>query len=119
MKERRKEIRVEEESRITLRLVSERKLPNGKKICYALTKDVSAGGVKILTDTLLPINTLLKIEFPLARAHKLVSVIGKVKWVKSLYNKELFEMGLEFVDTSPEDIMSLLEHIYKGKEENE
>ena len=113
MKDRRKEIRVEEENRITLRLISEHKLPNGKKICYALTKDVSAGGVKILTDTLLPTNTLLKIEFPLSRAHKVVSVTGKIKWVKSLYNRELFEMGLEFVDTSPENIMSLLEHIYK------
>jgi len=84
---------------------------------YALTKDISMSGVKIQTDADLPINSLLRIEMALAKSHRLVSVIGKVKWIKQLYGNEVFEMGVEFVDTPPDRVMALLEHLYGHKVE--
>ena len=88
-------------------------------VVYALTKDISSGGVKILTDRMLPVDTLLHIELTLAKLRKLVTVTGKVRWVKRLYDDEVFEMGLEFVNTPPERVILLLENIYGTKEEGQ
>ena len=117
MKERRKEKRIKEESKVTFKLLSDDKLPRGKKIFYTLTKDISSGGIRIQTDTFLPINTLLKIELLLTNPPRSITAFGKVRWVKNLYDDELFEMGLEFVDTTPDSIMALMEHIYKKQKE--
>jgi len=44
--------------------------------------------------------------------HKVVCVKGRVKWVKSLYGDEVFELGLEFVDTPPDIITFLIGHLF-------
>ncbi len=115
MTERRKESRVREENKVIFEIISGDKIQHGKKIFGALTKDISVGGVKILTDTSLPIDTLLKTKLSLAKTHNLVTVIGKVRWINRLFCDQLFEIGLEFVDTHPDIIMVLIEHIF-GKQ---
>jgi hypothetical protein len=70
------------------------------------------GGVNIRTDTFFPVDTVIKMELTLAKIQKIVHLKGKVKWVKSLYDDEVFEMGLEFVDTPPDIITSLIGHLY-------
>ncbi len=112
MSEKRKEKRVEEEIKVAIKLLPEDKYQHDKNIVYALTKDISSGGVKIVTDKMLPIDTLLKIELTLTKMRKLVEANAKVRWVGRLYDDDVFEMGLEFVDTPPESVMLLLEYIY-------
>jgi len=115
--EKRREKRKDEENKVTISVVSKNKTQDVTGNIYALTKDISMSGVKIQTDADLPINTLLKIEMALAKSHRLVSVIGKVKWIKQLYGNEVFEVGVEFVDTPPDRVMALLEHLYGHKVE--
>jgi len=110
--ERRREQRKGEENKVTISIVSKHKSQEILDTIYALTKDISMSGVKIWTDTNLQINTLLKVEMALAKSHRLISVIGKVKWIKQLYGNEVFEVGVEFVDTPPDRVMALLEHLY-------
>lgn len=43
----------------------------------------------------------------------MVTAIGKVKWVRSLYGDKSFEAGLEFVDTSNDAIKMLSDHMAK------
>ncbi len=112
MKDKRKERRVKEENTIICEIVSDNKILKHKKIFYTLTKDISLGGVNIRTDTFLPKDTVVKMELSLPKTHKIVCVRGKVKWVKSLYDDEVFEIGLEFVDTPPNIITSLIGHLY-------
>ncbi len=119
MPDKRREKRVEEETKVAIRILPEDKYEHDKNVVYALTKDISSGGVKILTDRMLPVDTLLHIELTLAKLRKLVTVTGKVRWVKRLYDDEVFEMGLEFVDTPPERVILLLENIYGTKEESQ
>lgn len=99
--EKRKAKRIIEENKVKITPISKDKLPSGKKIIYPLTKDISSGGVKILTDTFFPINSLLKIELSLKKPPRLISATGKVRWVKTHYAEELFETGIEFVEMSP------------------
>jgi uncharacterized protein (TIGR02266 family) len=117
MSEKRKEKRVEEEIKVAIKLLPEDKYKHDKNVVHALTKDISSGGVKIVTDKLLPVDTMMKLELTLAKIRKLVEVTAKVRWVNRLYDDDVFEMGLEFVDTPAKSVMLLLEYIYGLEEE--
>ncbi|MDH4220988.1 MAG: PilZ domain-containing protein, partial [Candidatus Aminicenantes bacterium] len=108
MEEKRREKRIKKENKLIFEVFSTDRNLENKKIHYTLTKDISLGGVNIRTDTFLPVDTLVKIDLPLPKMHKIISVRGKVRWVKSLYDDEVFEVGLEFVDTPHEVITSLI-----------
>lgn len=119
MSEKRKEKRVQDEIKVAIKILPEEKYQHDKNVMYALTKDISSGGVKIVTDKLLPVDTMLKIELTLAKIRKLIEATAKVRWVNRLYDDDVFEMGLEFVDTPAESVMLLLEYIYGLEEETE
>lgn len=112
MEDKRREQRVREENKLICEIISCSHSLRHKRIFYTLTKDISLGGVNIRTDTFLPVNTVVKIELPLPKMHKIVCVKGKVKWTKSLFGNEVFELGLEFLDTPPEVITSLIGHLF-------
>lgn len=118
MEEKRKERRVIEENKVTISVYSQDKSMHVKGNFFALTKDISLNGLKIHTDVKLDIDTVLKIEIALAKSKKLISILGRVRWVSQIYNGEAFETGLEFVDTPPDRVLSLLDHLY-GKREND
>jgi uncharacterized protein (TIGR02266 family) len=117
MSEKRKEKRIKEEIKVAIKLLPEDKYQHNKNVVYALTKDISSGGVKIVTDQMLPIDTILKIELTLAKIRKLIEATAKVRWVNRLYDDDVFEMGLEFIDTPAESVMFLLEYIYGLEDE--
>ncbi len=110
--EKRREKRVKKENKLIFEVISTDKDIENKKIYFTLTKDISLGGVNIRTDTFLPVDTLIKVDLPLPKMHKIISVRGKVRWIKSLYEDEVFEVGLEFVDTPHDVIVSLIGHLY-------
>ena len=94
--EKRKAKRIIEENKVKITRIYKDKLP---------------GGVRIQGNTFLPINTLLKIELSLKEPLRLISAIGKVRWVKRRYTEELFETGIEFMEMSPGSNNVLKEHI--------
>jgi len=55
----------------------------------------------------LPVDTLLKIDFKLKTLEKLITALGKVKWIKVLIEDKSYEAGEEFVDTLIEAIEKL------------
>ncbi|UCC38780.1 MAG: PilZ domain-containing protein [Candidatus Aminicenantes bacterium] len=109
--EKREAKRIKEETKISITLLSKDLVPPGKTFSYNLTKDISSKGVKIRANTFLPINAALKIELSLKKPRRLISVLGKVRWIKTLYAGESFEMGIEFMEKSSEDIKILTRHI--------
>lgn len=114
--ERRLDSRVKEEDKVVIELLTNGQPPAEKTILNALTKDISPGGVRLTTNVLLPVNTLLKMEIVLSRRRRLVTVMGTVRWwARSIYADELFEIGIEFTQISPDDKMLLLEHTYKKR----
>jgi hypothetical protein len=113
MYEKRSTRRLVEENEITIEVVSKDKLPFNKKITYNISKDISFTGARIRTNAFLPLDTLLKIQLMLTNPPRMVTAIGKVKWIRSLYGDESFEAGLEFVDTSSDTIKMLSKHVTK------
>lgn len=112
MEDKRREKRIKEENKLICEIISCDDSLKHKKVFYTLTKDISLGGVNIRTDTFLPIDTVVKIELSVPKMQKIVCIKGRVKWTKCLYSNEVFEVGLEFVDTPPNIITSLIGHLY-------
>ena len=112
--DKRKSKRLTQENEITIKIVPKEKLPSDKKTIYHISKDISSSGVRIQSNVFLPVNTLIKIQLNLKAPPRMVTALGKVKWIRSLYGDESYEAGLEFVDTSSETIQLLAEHIDKN-----
>ncbi len=111
--ERRIDSRIREEDKVVVELLSDIDPPPTKKVFNALTKDISPGGVRLMTNILLPVGSLIKMELALSKRRKLIQATGKICWSRSIYSEELFEMGVEFTEIALEDKMALLEHTYK------
>ncbi len=104
MEERRKVKRLKEEDELTITVLSGGENLPKEKIFYTLSKDISASGAKIQSNSFLPVDTLLNIKVRLKNTPQMMTALGKVKWIKSLFADEFFEAGLEFVHTSREMI---------------
>jgi len=113
MKEKRKEKRVFEEDKIVLNLLAEGNFPGSTETYYSLTQDISAGGVRIVTDSPLLVDSNVRFEIALAKTRRLVSGTGKVRWLNRLFEDRVFEAGLEFIELSPEGVGAILENVYR------
>src|SRR5512139_177830 len=101
--ERRRDSRIKEEDKVVIELLTDGQPPAEKTILNALTKDISPGGVRLTTNILLPVNTLLKMELVLSRRRRVIQATGIVRWARTVYDEEMFEIGIEFTQISPDD----------------
>ncbi len=111
MVEKRREERLLQENEISITIASKGRNGLSGKTKYHLSQDISAHGARIQSNTFLPVDTLIKIQLTLRNPPRLMTAVGKVRWVRSLYKDESYEAGLEFVDTSPDTIQQLADHI--------
>ena len=110
MKERRKSKRKKEGNRVTIEPISEDKGLTGENNGFAITDDISLYGIKVMTEPYFPIDSLLKIDLSLAKAKKIVTMIGRVKWIKRI-GDNLNELGIEMVDATKDNIKILFEYL--------
>jgi hypothetical protein len=89
--------------------------PPGIEETCALTSDISVGGAKIITNRRFPVGTFIKIHVTLSRSRQTLLLDGSVKWLKCLYDEDLFEMGVEFVHDIPETVLALIRHMFESE----
>jgi len=65
---------------------------------YTVSKDLSLGGVKIISSTFLPKNNTLKVNINLIDS--MLDLKAKVAWCNKERLSERYTTGLEFVETS-------------------
>ena len=82
MDERRRTPRLEEESEITITIVSGGGNSTKEKIIYNHSKDISVSGAGIHAHIFLPVKTLLMIEMTLKTLRQMITVIGKVGLIR-------------------------------------
>ena len=111
MKDRRREPRTREENRVVLTLLPEEgQEPRGPYYC--LTKDISVGGIRIMTDAPLAVDTRVRVEITLGKSRLRVQALARVRWVKELFGKDVFDTGLQFCGLDGPTELALIEHIY-------
>jgi c-di-GMP-binding flagellar brake protein YcgR len=82
-----------------------------KKITHCLTEDISIRGMKIQSESFFPMNSTLRIQLSLKERARAINVVGKIRWIRKLKVSELYEMGIEIVETSRKDQSALERHI--------
>jgi c-di-GMP-binding flagellar brake protein YcgR len=112
MKERRRDPRIREENKVVLTLVSDAAAQGAKHAYYALTKDISMGGIRIMTDAPLAVDSRVHVEITLSKSRKSIKALARVRWVKDLFGKEVYDVGLEFVEVDHDDQLVLIDHVY-------
>ena len=111
MNEQRKAERLKELNEITISLLSKGKNIPQEKISYNYSEDISATGAKIRGNILLPVDTLLQIDFRLKTLKKQITAVGKIKWIKVIIEDKYYEAGVEFVNTTGEAIQIIENYV--------
>jgi c-di-GMP-binding flagellar brake protein YcgR len=112
MKERRKDPRIGQENKVALNPLPDGRRRGAKDAACCLTRDVSMGGIRVITDAPLEVGSRVTVELTLTKSKTSVRAAAKVRWVKEIDGKKLYDMGLEFVEIAPEDELALIDHIY-------
>jgi hypothetical protein len=114
MRERRKSKRKKEGNRVAIETMSKDTGQLEKNNGFAITDDISLYGIKVMTEPYFPIDSLLKIDLSLAKTKKIVTMIGKVRWIKRI-GDNLNELGIEMVDATRDNIKILFEYLITKK----
>ena len=107
MQERRRFVRVPEESPISYEVL------NDARTGQAFTKDISQGGIRFFVKEFIPKDSLLKIYLPLQKILFNFETVIKIVWITEAIHSERYEVGAEFVNISEEDTERLVEYIEK------
>lgn len=111
MEERRRTPRLQQENEVTITVISGEQDTLQEKFTHNRNKDISVSGASIQTHLFLPVDTLLMIEMTLSTVRQMITVIGKVKWIKIIYEDETYEAGVAFVNTPSDAIRKLQDYI--------
>lgn len=111
MDERRRAPRLQEENEVTITVVSGGNDLPEEKVIHNRSKDISASGARIKAHICLPVDTLLMMEMKLNTVRQMITVIGKVKWVKIIYEDESYEAGVQFVNTAGDAVRKLRDYV--------
>jgi hypothetical protein len=79
-----------------------------------LTKDVSVEGLRCLSPMPVPVSTELRVQLTLGVGNEPLLLRGRTQWFRSLPYSEQFELGLTFLEVSPETVRRLstyLDHL--------
>jgi Tfp pilus assembly protein PilZ len=113
MVEKRRTKRINEENKVEIKVVKPDS--SGDYLVFnALTRDLSLGGARILTNTPFQLSSELTITLHLAKSHQQAKVDGRVVWVRS-FDEGSHEIGVEFLHEIPASVLTLINHLY-GKE---
>ncbi len=115
MKDRRRDVRLVEENKVVVSLMTGEVRPGVPAVYYSLTRDISMGGVRLMTAAPLDVGSRVRIDITLGRSRKRIRAVAEVRWVRDLYASEVFEVGLQFVGLDPNDEFVLMDHIFGGR----
>lgn len=114
MRENRKDKRISEENRVAIELAGPSPADE-PRIVSALTKDISLGGARIITDHFFEIGASLRMTLYLSKSKQIVKARGDVRWNR-MVEDGLYEMGVEFEHGIPTGVLVLINHLYgKGQ----
>lgn len=80
------------------------------------TKNLSAGGIRIILLEKVNIGTLLELKFLIPDLNKILSAIGKVVWIEEFIVGDIktgkaYDAGIEFINISKEDREKIKQYV--------
>jgi c-di-GMP-binding flagellar brake protein YcgR len=111
MQEKRQKQRLEELNEITISVIAGGKNLPKEKTVDIYSEDISVSGTKIRGNILFPVDTLLKIDLTLKALQKQITILGKVKWIKVVFEDKWYEAGVEFFNTPKAAVKKIEDYI--------
>lgn len=105
MRERRKFIRIPDQSEISYKV-----LPNPKTAMFS-TRDIGQGGLRFFVEKHIPQDSLLEIRLTIKEIPFSFKSVVKVKWIKEEPYGDRYEIGVEFVNIPKEATEHLIQYI--------
>lgn len=105
MRERRKFIRIPEDSPITYEIM------DNPKIGDFFTDNISQGGIRFFVHHFIPVKSLLRIKFFLKKITFYFEAVVKVAWVRKVAHSDRYEIGVEFIDIPQKAAEHLIDYI--------
>jgi hypothetical protein len=119
MEEKRKAPRMKEENELTITVVAgDKNLPE-EEINNNYTENISVSGAKIQSPVFLPVGTILELDFISKTVNQKITVLGEVKWIKTIIEDVTYEAGVEFFGTPSEAIKEIGDYISWKQKNNE
>ncbi|HPW18578.1 MAG TPA: PilZ domain-containing protein [Candidatus Aminicenantes bacterium] len=115
MRDRRRDVRIAEENKVAVCLMTGEVRPGEPTVYHSLTRDISLGGVRLMTAAPLEPGTRVRLDITLGRTRKRFRAVAEVRWVRELYGRDVFEAGLRFEGLDPEAEFALMDHIFGGR----
>lgn len=115
MKDRRRDVRIVEENKVAVSLMTGEVRPGVPTVYHSLTRDISLGGVRLTTVAPLEPGARVRLDITLGRSRKRIRAVAEVRWVRELYGREVFDVGLRFVGLDPDAEFILMDHIFGGR----
>jgi c-di-GMP-binding flagellar brake protein YcgR len=91
MKEKRKSRRIEIEIDVTVDRIDKKNISREK------IKNISPGGICLITDYDLPLSASINLIFYLADFNKVIIATGEIVWNEYLIDKDYFYCGVKFI----------------------
>lgn len=109
--ERRKHPRISKENGMAVSLITEDAMPvsRRKETTLRLSKDISHGGLRLQSNNEFPLGSRIKVHMVLDIPRKIITHVGKVRWVHYIDDQDIFDVGIEFTDT-PDTDMQIWNH---------
>ncbi|MFA5093703.1 MAG: PilZ domain-containing protein [Candidatus Omnitrophota bacterium] len=83
-------------------------------VISAISRDVSAGGIRLLVDEFISVFTRLVLEIALPSIPNPVKVVSKVAWIRKRPYGEQYEVGVEFMDMPEEDRRGICDFVERS-----
>lgn len=81
----------------------------------AFTYDLSLGGARIHSVQPFEVGTLLRLRIALVRTQEIISIEGRVRWLKQSEAENVYEMGVQFQHANSQTLMSLMKNLHEGR----
>jgi PilZ domain len=99
-------------------LIKDRELgwnPGAPLRINAHTTDVSVSGARLACKADFPVGHVLHIVLHFNKTDQILCVDAEVKWCRKVGKGKRYELGVEFLHTIPDTVVSLIGHFY-GKD---
>jgi hypothetical protein len=115
MKDQRRDVRIVEENKVVLSALTGEVRAGIPVVHHSLTRDISMGGIRLMTTAPLDTGGRVRLDITLARTRSRIRAVAEVLWVREVYGREVFEAGLRFVGLEPDAEVALMDHIFGGR----
>ena len=75
--------------------------PGVPQVIETITKDLSEGGLRCISQTVFPVSTELRIDLLLVSGDEPFTAKGRTAWFRMIPNSDQFDVGVVFLEVTP------------------